>query len=298
MPIRVHSLLVGIAPPKDIKMKFWRLALKSSLSYSGRFMFNVFEIIGRICLEFLDYLGNVALLAKESVLSLFRSRIRWKETAFQIYSIGVKSMPVVLLTGAFIGMVFAAQTYFQFHKVRMDTSTGPAVSIALSRELGPIITSLMIAGRVGAAMAAEIGTMRVTEQLDALRSMAVHPVDFLVVPRLLAMVISLPLLTAMSIFTGIVCAYFVGIEVLGINGAYFLHNMYLYTDADDVCTGLIKVFLFAFLIVFVSCHKGLNCDGGAEGVGKATTSAVVNSSIAILITNFFATMLLSKIIPP
>ena len=261
-------------------------------------MSGFFENIGRGVLGFVDYLGNVTLVAGDSFHSMFTQRIRWRETVRQIYSVGVASLPVVLLTGAFIGMVFAAQTYFQFHKVMMDTSTGPAVSLALSRELGPIITSLMVAGRVGAAMAAEIGTMRVTEQVDALRSLAVHPVDYLVVPRLIAMVVSLPLLTAMSIATGIACAFIVSVEVLGIDGAYFLHNMHKYTEAEDIWTGLIKVFLFAFLIVFISCYKGLRCEGGAEGVGKATTEAVVNSSISILITNFFATMLLSKIIPP
>lgn len=258
----------------------------------------LFEQLGSAVLGFVDYLGKVTMLALETFRTLFTHRFRFRETVFQIYSIGVKSLPVVLLTGAFIGMVFAAQTYFQFHKVRMDTSTGPAVSLALARELGPIITSLMIAGRVGAAMAAEIGTMKVTEQIDALRSLAVLPVDYLVAPRLVAMVISLPLLTALSIFTGIVAAYVVAIQVLGIDGAYYLHNMYIYTDDKDIFTGLIKVFVFSFLIVFISCHRGLNCEGGAEGVGKATTEAVVNSSISILITNFFATMLLSKLIPP
>lgn len=264
----------------------------------GGMILQLFDQLGGGVMGFVDYLGKVALLAQESFHSLFTQRLRFRETVFQVYSIGVKSLPVVLLTGAFIGMVFAAQTFFQFHKVRMDTSTGPAVSLALARELGPIITSLMIAGRMGAAMAAEIGTMRVTEQIDALRSLAVHPVDYLVVPRLLAMVISLPLLTAMSVLTGIVCAYFLAIEVLGVDGAYFLHNMYIYTTEKDIFTGLIKVFIFAFIIVFISCQKGLQCEGGAEGVGKATTEAVVNSSISILITNFFATMLLSKLIPP
>jgi phospholipid/cholesterol/gamma-HCH transport system permease protein len=275
------------------------LALGEGVNYPAGAMVNrFFEQIGFGVLGFIHYLGETALLAVDSFKSLSTQRFRWRETVFQIYAIGVKSLPVVLLTGAFIGMVFTAQSYFQFHKVRMDTSTGPAVSIALARELGPIITSLMVAGRVGAAMAAEIGTMRVTEQIDALRSLAVLPVDYLVVPRLIAMVISLPILTAMSIAIGIFCGYLVGIEVLGIDGAYFLHNMNKYTDEDDIYTGLIKVFIFSFIIVFISCHKGLQCEGGAEGVGKATTEAVVNSSISILITNFFATMLLSKIIPP
>jgi phospholipid/cholesterol/gamma-HCH transport system permease protein len=261
-------------------------------------MMQFFDFLGRLVLSLIDYLGEVVLLAVDSIKSFVTQGIRWRETINQVHSIGVKSLSVVLLTGAFIGMVFAAQTYFQFHKVRLDTNTGPAVSIALARELGPIITSLMIAGRVGASMAAEIGTMRVTEQVDALRSLAVHPVDYLVVPRVLAMALSLPLLTAMSVFTGIGCAYGLSVEVLKIDSAYFLHHMYIYTDHNDILSGLIKVFIFSFIIVFVSCHKGLHCEGGAEGVGKATTEAVVNSSISILITNFFATMLLSKIIPP
>ena len=261
-------------------------------------MMAIFENLGRTSLGFVDYLGELGVLARESIHSLFTQRLRWRETIFQIYGIGIQSLPVVLLTGAFIGMVFAAQTYFQFHKVQMDTSTGPAVAIALSRELGPIITSLMIAGRVGAAMAAEIGTMQVTEQVDALRSLAVHPVDYLVVPRMIAISISLPILTAMAIAVGILSGYIVSIEMLGIDGAYFIHNMYKYTDQNDIYTGLIKVFIFSFLIIFISCHKGLTCVGGAEGVGKSTTEAVVNSSISILITNFFVTMLLSRIIPP
>lgn len=261
-------------------------------------MERIFQRFGAGTLRFVDYLGSVAMLTGEAFRSLVTMRPRWRETTLQISSIGVRSLPVVLLTGAFIGMVFAAQSYFQFHKVRMDTSTGPAVSIALSRELAPIITSLMIAGRVGAAMAAEIGTMRVTEQIDALRSMAVLPVEYLVVPRMIAIAFSLPLLTAMSIAIGIFSGYLVGVEVLNIDGAYYLHNMYIYTEDKDIYTGLIKVFIFAFLVVFISCREGLHCEGGAEGVGRATTEAVVNSSIAILITNFFVTMLLSKIIPP
>ncbi|MBI4026797.1 MAG: ABC transporter permease, partial [Verrucomicrobia bacterium] len=157
-----------------------------------------FEFLGRRTLKFVDYLGNVALLGIETALSLWTQRFRWRETVFHIHSLGVKSLPVVLLTGAFIGMVFAAQTFFQFHKVRMDTSTGPAVSIALSRELAPIITSLMIAGRVGAAMAAEIGTMRVTEQIDALTTLSTNPYKYLIVPRLLAGLITLPILVLIA----------------------------------------------------------------------------------------------------
>src|ERR1700689_3604255 len=145
--------------------------------------------------EWLEGLGRFSLLSKEVVASLFSLRLRWQDFLFQLYFIGLKSQAVVLITGAFTGMVLCAQTYFQFHKVKMDTATLPVVSVSMCSELGPVLTALMVAGGVGASMAAEIGTMRVTEQIDALRTLATHPIDYLVVPRLLASNSALPLLT-------------------------------------------------------------------------------------------------------
>src|SRR5256714_7158475 len=153
--------------------------------------------------EWIEGLGSLSLLIKESVASIFTLKVAWRDLLYQIYFVGVKSQSVVLVTGAFTGMVLGAQTYFQFHKVKMDSATLAVVSVSMCSELGPVLTALMVAGRVGAAIAAELGTMRVTEQIDALRTLATHPVDYLVVPRLMAGVISLPLLTAAAVRLGI-----------------------------------------------------------------------------------------------
>ncbi|MFN7139256.1 MAG: MlaE family ABC transporter permease [Limisphaerales bacterium] len=254
------------------------------------------ELTRRITLEWLQGLGQLALLTKEVFSSIFRHKIEWKNLIYQIYFIGVKSQSVVLITGAFTGMVLCAQTYFQFHKVKMDTATLAVVSVSMGSELGPVLTALMVAGRVGAAMAAELGTMKVTEQVDALRTLAAHPVDYLAVPRILATLVAMPLLTAESISVGIGAAYLVGVYLLGIDPAYSWHNMLHYTDTSSMLTGLIKGTVFGLILAVISCYKGLNCGQGAEGVGRATTEAVVFSSIAILISNFFLTMFLSAIL--
>src|SRR5438874_10166108 len=145
--------------------------------------------------DWIEGLGRLTLLAKESLASLLTFKVTWRDLLYQIYFVGVKSQSVVLITGAFTGMVLGAQTYFQFHKVKMDTATLAVVSVSMCSELGPVLTGLMVAGRVGAAIAAEIGTMRVTEQIDALRTLATHPVDYLVVPRLIALAVARPLWT-------------------------------------------------------------------------------------------------------
>ncbi len=244
----------------------------------------------------LQGLGQIALLAKEAFASLFGLRFNWRDVIYQIYFMGVKSQSVVLITGAFTGMVLGAQTYFQFHKVKMDTATLAVVSVSMCSELGPVLTGLMVAGRVGAAIAAELGTMRVTEQIDALRTLATHPVDYLVTPRLFAAHIILPLLTVEAIAVGIGAGYVVGVYLLGIDPTYSWYNMVKYTGAHDVFNGLIKSFIFGGIVALIGCYKGMFCGEGAEGVGRATTESVVYSSITILITNFFLTMSLGKIL--
>ena len=238
-------------------------------------------------------LGRMALLGGEAVGSVVRGKLAWRDLLYQIYFMGVKSQSVVLITGAFTGMVLCAQTFFQFHKLKMDTATLAVVSVSMCSELGPVLTGLMVAGRVGAAIAAELGTMRVTEQIDALRTLATHPVDYLVTPRLVAAHIALPLLTAESIAMGIGAAYLVGVYLLGIDPAYSWHNMLRYTGATDVCIGIIKAFIYGGIVALVGCYKGLFCGEGAEGVGRATTEAVVVSSIGILMANFFLTLSLT-----
>jgi phospholipid/cholesterol/gamma-HCH transport system permease protein len=236
--------------------------------------------------EWVKGLGEITLLAKEILISLFTTRLSGRDLLSQTYFLGVKSQSVVLITGAFTGMVMAAQTYFQFHKVRMDTATMAVVSVSMCSELGPVLT----------ALAAEIGTMRVTEQIDALRTLATHPVDYLIVPRVLATLIAMPVLTAASISVGIAAGYIIGVTYLDIEPAYLWHNMVKYTLPEHVVMGLIKAFVYGGMIALISCYKGLTCGEGAEGVGHATTEAVVYSAITILISNFFLTLVLNRVL--
>lgn len=244
----------------------------------------------------LSGLGRFSLMVIEVLRSLVTHRPPTRDIISQLYFIGVKSQTVVLVTGAFTGMVLCAQTYFQFHKVKMDTATLAVVSITMCGELGPVLTGLMVAGRVGAAMAAELGTMKVTEQIDALRTLAAHPIDYLVAPRVVATMIAVPLLTAESITLGITAAYLVGVHLLQIDPGYSLANMQRFTDHRDVLMGVIKAFIFGGIIATTGCYKGIHCGQGAEGVGHATTEAVVYASIAILMSNFFLTLLLTRLL--
>jgi len=246
--------------------------------------------------EWILGLGNGALLCREIFRSLRIRRPAMRDVVYQLFFIGVKSQSVVAITGAFTGLVLCAQSYIQFHKIKLDTATLAVVSVSMCAELGPVLTCLMVAGRVGAAIAAEIGTMRVTEQIDALRTLAAHPVDYLVTPRFLAMIIATPLLTAESIFLGILAAYVLGSFYFGISETGSWYQMLHHTQASDVLIGIIKALVFGAIIAVIACHKGLTCGEGAEGVGRATTEAVVYSSISILMSNFFLTMLLTHLL--
>jgi phospholipid/cholesterol/gamma-HCH transport system permease protein len=256
-----------------------------------------FNALGTPMLAFFQYLGEVVLLAADTFRSIFTHRLRWKLFLNQVVEIGLLSQVLVIVTGGFTGAVFAAQAFFQFNNLGMGSAVGAVVSVSLCRELAPVLTALMVAGRVGAAMSAEIGTMKVTEQIDALRALAVYPIDYLVVPRVLAMMLSMPLLVAECIAFGIVAGYVVAIYLLGVNGPYYVDNMVRWTGSRDIIMGLTKAFCFALLIVFISCHKGLTAREGAVGVGRATTEAVVNASLAVLIVNFFLTMALNIFFP-
>ena len=222
--------------------------------------------------EWLVGLGRLALLARDAVASCLTFKASRRDLLYQIYFIGIKSQ-----------------------SVKMDTATLAVVGVSMCDELGPVLTALMVAGRVGAAIAAELGTMRVTEQIDALRTLATHPIDYLVVPRLLASIIALPLLTMESIVLGILSGYVVGTQLLGIDPTYLYYDMMKYMNDVDVVFGLVKSFVYGGIIALIGCYKGLSCGMGAEGVGRATTEAVVFSSITILITNFFLTLFLQRV---
>jgi phospholipid/cholesterol/gamma-HCH transport system permease protein len=204
---------------------------------------------------------------------------------------------VVIVTGAFTGAVFSAQSYYKFNQLGLESAVGALVSVAMCRELAPVLTGLMVAGRVGAAMAAEIGTMKVTEQIDALRALAVHPVDYLVTPRVIATLVSLPLLIAESIAFGIAASALITVLYFQVPVAWFWKHLAYHTELQDIAIGMIKGFVFGLIIVVVSCHQGLVAKNGAVGVGRGTTSAVVLSSLFILVTNFFLTILLNFFFP-
>lgn len=257
----------------------------------------LFALLGSAFFSFLSYLGQLVELAREIGVSLLKGKKRMPLIIEQIAEIGARSQMVVGITGGFTGAVLAAQTLFQFKMFRLETTAGGLVGVAMLRELGPSITALMLAGRVGSAMAAEIGTMKVTEQIDALRSMAVHPVDYLVTPRVIAMLISVPLLAAESAIIGIGASYFTGVIVFGVEPAYWVANVKQYVDHTDIIITLIKGTSFGLLIVLISCHQGLGATNGAVGVGRGTTNAMVFSSLAILVVNFFLTILLQIIFP-
>lgn len=245
----------------------------------------------------LIHLGQLWLLGWEVVVSLCTAGVRVRETFRQVVSIGIGSQLVVVITGAFTGAVFAAQAYFKFNELGLASATGPVVSIAMCRELGPVLAALMVAGRMGAAMAAELGTMKVTEQIDALRAMGVDPAGYLVVPRVLAILVSMPILTAEAIWFGMAAARFLTVDVFGVPEPWYTSQLVAHTGAGDVVAGLLKGTVFGLIIVIVACHRGLHANDGAVGVGLATTRAVVDSSLFILIVNFFLSLLLNQWLP-
>ena len=251
-----------------------------------------FQRLGRSIFVDIANAGHFSITSFNFIKKLYTSPPRFRIILEQLYEIGYKSLPVVAITGAFTGMVLAVQSYYQFHQISMETAIGILIGLSMTNELGPVLTALMVAGRVGASMAAHLGTMKVTEQIDALKTLAVDPVGYLVVPRLIAGIFMIPILTVFSIFIGILGGYAISVHLLMINKTFFLSNMLEYTGAEDLFNGLIKSVVFAVLIVVISCYKGMTCKNGAEGVGKATTEAVVASCISILIVDFFLSIIL------
>ena len=258
---------------------------------------DVVRIPGRVFLHFISYMGQIAFLVRD-LMTAFSNRV-WRIglIAEQIVSIGYGSQAVVIVTGAFTGAVFTFQTYAKFKDFGVESSVGAIVSVALCRELGPVLAGLMVGGRVGASMAADIGTMKVTEQVDALRVMGVHPVDYLVLPRFIAMMISMPILVADSITFGLMASYAVAVFGYGVPHAWFVHHMVDHTNQWDIVIGMTKGFAFGIIITLVACHQGLRAENGAVGVGIGTTRAVVISSLVMLIANFFLSILLNYIWP-
>ena len=249
---------------------------------------------GGVTIDGISAVGDLAMFSWRTMSWLF-CRLPRRGTLLPIfYQVGVLSLPVVALTGTFIGMVLAVQSYFQFHQLGLETRLGAVINMSLVRELGPVLAAIMLAGRVGSAMAAELGTMRVTEQIDALSSMGANPIHHLVVPRFLAFVLLIPTLTVMAIFMGVVGGSFYSVVILGIDKHHYFYNTQLFVGNYDLFSGLFKSIFFGIAISLVSCYQGFNCRAGAEGVGQAATSAFVHSFILILALDLMLTICLDS----
>jgi len=243
----------------------------------------------------LTYLGNFALFCYQTGIWLCWRLPKREQIVHSFYTIGVLSLPVVMLTGMFIGMVLAVQTFTQFKQVGMESMLGGVISLSLVRELGPVLAATMLAGRVGSAVAAELGTMRVTEQIDALICMGTNPIHYLVVPRFLACLILIPALTLIADVTGIFGGTFYCIYILGIHEHFYWENAKEFVSLFDVLAGMFKSVFFGGIIALISCHQGFHCNAGAEGVGKAATQSFVYSFVAILLLNLILGIALEHI---
>jgi len=252
-------------------------------------MVRLFEFAGKPFILLVEEFGKVMLLLLSAIAWMVRPPYRFHEIFKQMEFVGVNSLPVVAITGAFTGMVLAIQTYYGFRMFGGESLVGVTVALSMTRELGPAITALMVTGRAGSAMAAELGTMRVTEQIDALYAMSVNPVQYLIMPRIIAGIVMLPLLTIVSDFIGVVGGYFVGVEMLKINSGIFMARIVEFVDLNDIFNGLAKSTVFGLILSLVGCYKGFYTSGGAAGVGRATTQSVVISSVSILISDYFLT---------
>ncbi|MDI6801337.1 MAG: ABC transporter permease [Thermodesulfovibrionales bacterium] len=245
------------------------------------------EILGKYIIRFTEELGRILILLCSTVKLIFVPPLDMRGILKQIVEIGIKSLPVVLITAVFTGMVMALQTYTGFKRFNAETMVGFAVALSMTRELGPVLTGLIVAGRAGAAMAAELGTMRVTEQIDALETLATNPVKYLIVPRFISGLIVIPFLVVITDIVGILGGYSVTVGLFGTSSATYWRRTWDYIKLEDIYYGLIKACFFGGCIALISCYKGFYSEGGAEGVGKSTTGAVVVSSMTILISDYF-----------
>src|ERR1700690_1938711 len=256
---------------------------------------NTFSVTGALfegAKRWILHVQEYTLLSARSVTNLFGPPYYVTDVLEQMDIIGVGSLPIVLLTGFFIGAVMVLQTAAQFERFGQTALTADVVSLALVRELGPSITGFLVAGRNASGMASELGSMLVTEQVDAMRAMGTDPIRKLVTPRMVATVLMLPLLTAMADFMGLIGGYLVSSFTLRLNAVTFWTRAIDILEFSDLMQGLTKPIVFGFILATVGCYQGLNVKGGTQGVGRATTQAVVSSSVFILITNFFLTKLM------
>ena len=250
------------------------------------------EAVGRIVLRLLEELGRFFQMLGATAAWAIKPPYDVPEHFRQMVRVGVDSIPVVVLTTLFTGMVMALQTFNGFARFHAEDFVGSVVALSLTRELAPVLTALMVTGRVGSAMAAELGTMRVTEQIDALTALGTEPVQYLVVPRVAASILMMPLLVMLGDAVGMYGGYLVAVQLLGANPITYIDNSFQFLEVSDVTSGIVKAAVFGLIFSLVACVRGYYTEGGAEGVGRATTRAVVAGSLAVLFADFFLTKLL------
>lgn len=260
-------------------------------------MLNLFISIGKRTRSFLSFLGGLSSLVAQTFYWTFLPPLKKERVFEQAKKAGIDSLPIVSLVALFIGIILALQTAYQLQRLSSEMYIASIVSLSLVRELGPVITSLVVAGRVGAAITAEIGSMQVTEQVDALQTLATNPIKYLVVPRLLALSLMLPMLTLYADIIGIFGGWLICVYKLGISSSMYLNITFDALLFKDLFSGLLKTVFFGMIIAFVSCYEGFNVEGGAEGVGKATRHAVVETFILIIAADCFFTALFYFIFP-
>ena len=265
-------------------MKFNLLVFQKVFRKIGSYVFNFFCDIGDVFFFFLLFIKN--LLTDKFYFRIFFN---------QIVKIGFNSLPVVGLTAIFTGMVLALQSYTGFSRFSAESAIPNVVVLSITRELAPVLAGLMVAGRAGAAIAAEIGTMKVTEQIDALKTLSTNPFSYLVTPRVIAGIISLPFLVLIGDIIGVLGGYLICVNLLNFNPSVYLQNTYNFVEFIDIFSGLVKAAVFGFIITFIGCYFGFNTKGGAQGVGQSTTYSVVSSSILILLMNYIITSLFFKL---
>jgi phospholipid/cholesterol/gamma-HCH transport system permease protein len=247
------------------------------------------RLLGQGVLEFVQSTGHVTLFLLEGLYLAFVPPYRFRRILREIFFIGFKSSVIILLTASFTGMVLGLQGYYTLRQYGSESALGSAVALSLIRELGPVLTALMVSGRAGSAITAEVGIMRITEQLDALDTMAVNPMQYVIMPKLLAGLISVPLLTAMFDVVGILGGYAVGVMVLGVSSGAYFSGMVQSVVPLDINGGIVKSLVFGLIIILVACYKGYYTERGAEGVSKATTQTVVTSAVLVLAWDYILT---------
>jgi len=254
-------------------------------------MLSATQYIGNRTIFLISKIGALSIFISKAIVGMFKRPFYFNLIGRQFLTIGYFSLPVVAMTAFFSGAVLALQSYTGFSRFSAESSIATVVVLSITRELGPVLAGLMVAGRVGASIAAEIGTMRVTEQIDALFTLSTDPIKYLVVPRVLAALITLPCLVLIGDIIGVMGGYLVSVHKLGFNSTAYLTNTIKYLESSDVISGLVKAAIFGFIIAVMSCYHGYYSGKGAKGVGSATTAAVVSSSILILISNYIVTEL-------